>query len=74
MMKKDRREQSEMFSEQDRRYVVIITELILILFFFFKRINHMALKTICIDPLSKCCCTSFREQLHNAVKELLVRS
>jgi hypothetical protein len=45
MMKMDRREQSEWFSEQDRRnYVIMIAELILILSFFFRRINHMALK------------------------------
>jgi hypothetical protein len=63
VMKKDRHEQSERFSEQDRRnYVIMIADMILILCFFFRRINHMALKTICIDPLSTCCCTSRREQ------------
>jgi hypothetical protein len=44
-MKKDRREQSKWFSEQDRRnYVIMIAELILILCFSFRRINQMALK------------------------------
>ncbi len=46
MMKKDRREQNERFSKQDRRnYVIMFAELILSLcFFFFRRINHMTLK------------------------------
>jgi hypothetical protein len=62
-MKKDQHEQSERFSEQDRgNYVIMISELILILCFSFRIINHMALKTICIDPLSTRYCTSCHEQ------------
>jgi hypothetical protein len=45
MTKEDQHEQSEQFSEQDRRnYVIMIAELILICVFSFRRINHMALK------------------------------
>ncbi len=45
VMKEDRRERSERFSEQDKRnYVIRIDELILTLCFSFRRINQMALK------------------------------
>jgi hypothetical protein len=54
------------FSEQDRRNhvinVIMIAKSILISCFCFRRKNHIALKTICIDPLSTRCCTSRREQ------------
>jgi hypothetical protein len=62
-MKEDQHEQSERFSEQDRRnYVTTTAELMLTLCFSFRRINHMAFKKICIDPLSTHHCTSRREQ------------
>ncbi len=45
VMKEDRCERSELFSEPDRRnYVIMIDELILTLCFSFRRINQMALK------------------------------
>ncbi len=58
----DQCEQSERFSEQDKRnYVIMIAELILILYFFFHDNKSYGVKFICIDPLSTHCCTSCRE-------------
>jgi hypothetical protein len=66
MMKEVRCEQSERFSEQDKRnhVIMMIAELTMTLCFFFsfRRINHMVLKTICIDPLSTRQCTSRRNR------------
>jgi hypothetical protein len=54
-MKEDQCEQSEQSPDQDKFVNISIKILILIIVLSFKRINHMALKTICIDPLSTHC-------------------
>jgi hypothetical protein len=61
-MKEDQREQSEQSSDQVKfcKYDYWVDSGIVL---SFRRINHMALKTICIDPLSICYWTSHHEHV-----------
>ncbi len=56
-------------------FVSIIAKfLILIIVLSFRRINHLKLKTICIDPLSTSRCTSRGEQKQNNLITKLILS